>query len=225
MYIHRLVLHTAPLAAQLNFYTDVCGFRTTERAADAFTLKIDRTLLTFRRSGEEAYYHFAFNIPSDSIRKALAWLATRVDVLGDAGRQIIDFSNWNAEAVYFRDPAGNVVEFIARKNLGLRGEGTFGPASVAGVSEIGLPVDDVRAAFDRMHAAAGIARYWGDYDEFCAAGDEHGLFILVDRKRKKWYPTEIEARFFPVNMVFEQAEVRYGLMLGENGVIVERRGS
>ena len=51
-----------------------------------------------------------------------------------------DFSAWNADALYFLDPAGNVVELIARHSLPNASDAPFGPDAFLEVSEVGMPV-------------------------------------------------------------------------------------
>jgi hypothetical protein len=29
----------------------------------------------------------------------------------------------------------------------------------------------------------------GDFSSFCALGNDEGLFILIDKNKKKWFPT------------------------------------
>ena len=39
----------------------------------------------------------------------------------------------------------------------------------------------------------GIEIYDGGFGNFCAIGDEIGLFICVNKDRKAWYPTQDRA--------------------------------
>ncbi len=68
---------------------------------------------------------FAFNIPENQFREAKAWLASRVEIARPNGSDEIFYDDWNAHAVYFPDPGGNLVEFIARHNLPDRSEREF----------------------------------------------------------------------------------------------------
>ncbi len=200
--------HPEPLA---EFYEQVLGFRTTARAGGGFTLRAGRTRLAFVPGPGAPYYHFAFNIPSRQIAAAADWLKARTPLLTDQGREIIDFSNWQAEAVYFEDPAGNIVELIARRDLRLPDVHPFSAAAVHEVSEIGLPVPDVAAAVRQLTRQTGVPDFWGGGDTFRALGDHHGLFIVVDRAEKTWYPTETPARSAPLRMRFETGEQLFDL--------------
>jgi len=201
MQIKSLELYTEPIKAQKDFYAEVLDLPLLDAKDDSFALQIGKSQLRFTESPTKHYYHFAFNIPSFQTQEALEWLkAKKIPILKEGGNEIIDFVNWNAEAVYFFDPAGNIVEFIARKNLAIPSEGPFGVQSILNISEIGMPVANVQETFDFYSEKYGLEKYSGDLNRFCAAGDEHGLIIIVDEAQKKWYPTEIPAKAFPMNL-------------------------
>ena len=223
MYLHHLQLHTNQLDELHHFYRETLGFHIESAAPQAFSLRAGHSRATFHLSEASHYYHFAFNIPSFQVSDALDWLEARVIVLSDSDQQVIDFSNWNAKAVYFKDPAGNIVEFIARKNLQIRTKRPFSVASIMGISEIGLPVREVASAYTQLHRQTGIEKYWGDFKRFCATGDEHGLFIIVDEAAKTWYPTDQRARPAPLDLEFSQGGQLYRLQYdGEQLTIDEQ---
>ncbi len=218
MLINQLQLYTTKLEEQHRFYTRVLGFELLEKETDSFLLKAGHSQLRFIQSEERHYYHFAFNIPSFQCREALQWLKERVEVLKDEqGNEIVDFVNWNAEAIYFFDSSGNIVEFIARKNLELSCPEEFSSKSISGISEIGLPTMEVAATFNFLKhritkASSGgetLQKYWGDFENFCAAGDELGLFILVNQAEKLWYPTQTPALPFPFKINFSITETSF----------------
>src|SRR5438874_12694704 len=88
----------------------------------------------------ERFYHFAINIPANKIREAKAWLSNKVQLLWmeDYKSDIADFVNWHAKSVYFFDPAGNIVELIARFDLDNTSDEIFSSKQFLSVSEIGL---------------------------------------------------------------------------------------
>ena len=117
MFIRHLTLYTDKVNQLADFYSATLGLPLAGRGAETFTLSCGQSTLTFRQHAAVPPYHFAFNIPPRQEEAALAWLKERVAVLhGDDG-EITDFPAWNARAVYFTDPAGNIVEFIARRDL------------------------------------------------------------------------------------------------------------
>jgi catechol-2,3-dioxygenase len=92
--------------------------------------------------------------------------------------------------MYFYDPDKNIVEFIARKGLKVNGKLPFGPKEFVSISEIGLSLPDIKTGYNTLNQMKKLPVYDGDFDKFCAAGDEHGLFIIVNRNSKTWFPTE-----------------------------------
>jgi catechol-2,3-dioxygenase len=148
--IATIRLESAHIAEMQRFYTQVIGFPLHDSRPGGFAVRAGATTLAFDAaprsdSGPDSKpnYHFAFNIPSDQIESACDWLRARVAVLrADDGRQIVQFESWNASAIYFHDPAGNVVEFIARHDLAHRTDGDFRVDNVLGVSEIGIAIPE-----------------------------------------------------------------------------------
>jgi catechol-2,3-dioxygenase len=131
--------------------------------------------------------HFAINIPENQIEQARAWLTGRVPVLELNGESIFHFDAWNAHAVYFRDPAGSIVELIARHTLENARDEAFSAASWLSISEIGIAADDVLLAAERLQKEYALPFYHTPSESFTALGDEDGLLILVPAGRE-WYP-------------------------------------
>ena len=97
--------------------------------------------------------------------------------------EVVDYAHWNAHSVFFLDPAGNVVEYIARHDLKNGDTGAFGWPDILCVSEIALVVDDVRAAAETVTRAAAVQQYKGGDEQFMALGDEWGLLLLMKKGR------------------------------------------
>jgi catechol-2,3-dioxygenase len=133
-----------------------------------------------------APYHLAINIPQNQVHAARDWLQQRAALLSD---EIFDFAFWNAEAVYFEDPDGNVLELIGRRGLQNDRSGSFGPELLLGFSEVGLPVAETQPAIELLEQTFGLAVFSGDRDQFTALGDDHGLLIVVHPGRV-WLPTQ-----------------------------------
>lgn len=215
MKLHKLTLYTPELTPQQHFYGELLGLPADRAADDLLRVQAGATELEFQLSAEPFYYHFAFNIPPYQYEAALDWLKARLPLLTDEGTALIDFSNWNAYAMYFEDAAGNILEFIARRDLDIAPVEPFGPAGIHSVSEIGLSVKDVGRTFDQIHQAAGVPLYSGNRSNFCAAGSPEGLFIIVDHANKDWYPTDRPARLAPVEAVFEESRRTWRLRVDD----------
>ena len=193
------------LAAQHHFYTRVLGLPEVYADESAFAVQAGYTRLGFRQKPGVAPYHFAFNIPAGQEEEARQWLARRTDLLSFQGQQIIDFSAWEAYAMYFRDPMGNIVEFIARRPLGLSPKRPFGPVAIAGLSELGMAVHDIAPVLQKLGQHYGLAQFDGNVESFCAVGDHEGLFIVVNQAQKEWFPAGIPAKVAPLACTFTLA--------------------
>jgi catechol-2,3-dioxygenase len=188
MQFESLTLCTPDPATLLPFYTEVLGLPGLVDDEGSLQVRAGTTRLIFR-PGPESRYHYAFNIPENQLAAAQVWLAARTAIAHNAqGKEIFSFENWNAHALYFFDPAGNILELIARHTLPNASDTPFSAASLLSISEIGLAVPDVPATVAELGRELEITAYRGEAgDEFTAVGDEHALFIVVKRGRI-WFP-------------------------------------
>lgn len=216
MNFEKITIYSTNLVAQKAFYTETLGFKLLVEKSNSFTLEIGKTALQFVEKQGARNYHYAFNIPSNQGTEALAWLKERVNILDWNGADLVDFSNWNAEAMYFYDKDNNIVEFIARKNLNIRSKAKFDASQVLEISEMGAPTEDVQAVYNDLHQFFPVEKYSGDLARFAAMGDEHGLFIVIDNRQKKWIPREDEAYFSPFEVCLKHQEKDFELKY-ENG--------
>ncbi len=136
------------------------------------------------------------------LEQAKRWLSRRTQLLPIDDTDEVYFEEWNAHACYFHDPAGNIVEFIARYDLRNPAPGTFGSHAILGVSEIGLPVVDVGGAVRAFEVELGLGPWRPPSEIFAALGDDHGLAIIVKQGRP-WLPTGQPAAVYPVHVTFQ----------------------
>ena len=193
MKIQELTLYTSNIDGQTEFYSQVLGLEIVKKSPKNVSFHIDNSLLQFEQKKEATPYHFAINIPANKEEEALQWLKSRITILKDEQDEIIDFRAWNAKAIYFYDQDKNIVELIARKNLKNESDQNFGPEQFLEISEIGVPTRDIESEFSILRNAMGIEIYDGGFGNFCAIGDENGLFICINKEHKKWYPTNDKA--------------------------------
>jgi hypothetical protein len=158
-------------------------------------------------------YHFAFNIPRNRINEALTYISGITELVKvENGAYVADFSAWNAEAVYFFDNNGNILECIARHDLENGSDKPFSGRSLLSVSEIALVTGNVKSLADELLVKTGIGVYEKQpmLENFAALGDAEGLFILSAENRN-WYPTDIKARRFPLAVEAESGGRVYKL--------------
>ena len=136
----------------------------------------------------------------------MRWTRERVSLVKDtSGEEVFRFDRWDADALYFYDPAGNLLELIARHTLGNEREGAFDAHSLLNISEIGIVAHDVAEQVKDIQKQLDIEPYKASVNaEFTPVGDEYGLLIVV-KEGRIWFPdTSISAERLPVTTVVEQ---------------------
>jgi catechol-2,3-dioxygenase len=217
MQIHRLQLFTDRLPALREFYTQVLGFALVAESESSFVVQCGQSQLEYVQ-GESAYYHFAYNIVPDQLISAAAWLKEKgIALLPFENEEIVDFPNWKAQSVYFYDPAGNILEFIARRRLPERGHGAFSISDVLNISEIGIGTYEFKEMHAFLHHQMNVPVFGTPSPIFYALGDDHGLFILVDAHVKKWIPMMEPALPFPYAAEISEAGQKWRMKLDGAG--------
>ncbi len=155
-------------------------------------------------------YHFAFNIPSNKIEDAFTWLKKRTALLwlDDYNGYVADFVNWHAKSVYFLDPAGNIVELIARFDLPDHSDEAFYPGLIRCISEIGLvfPPDSFDHDVNKLMEDHNLSYFSKQppLPHFRAIGNDEGLFVIVPEHRI-WFSTKDKpAGIYPIRLKFEE---------------------
>ncbi len=196
----ELELKTGCLTEIKEFYTSVLGLPLLEEEKGAFTAAAGATRLRFSAESGMPFYHFAFNIPENKFGQAREWLHQQgVELLKEEGDELVHFPHWNAHSLYFNDPAGNIVEMIARHNLRNAAEGPFSASDILCVSEIGLPVDDVMQTIDNLQLTLNLNPWREPSRQFAPLGGEDGLLIVVPKGRI-WFMSDRPAEPFPLRV-------------------------
>ena len=215
MHISHLELSTYDLKAQKDFYSKVLELPF-KLSAEKLEVTVGRTTLVFTQASSDfnGAYHFAFNIPENQFHAAKVWISNRIPLLQDeTGKDEFDSESWNSNSVYFKDAAGNVLEFIARHNLKNAMSGNFDSSQILNISEIGLPSEDVIAFANELCARLDLSVFKQEPNAtFTPVGDDQGLFILPIQNRI-WIPNSgVPAKLLPVTVRCEasgqQWEVR-----------------
>jgi catechol-2,3-dioxygenase len=201
--ITKLELLTADLQAQQDFYANILELPS-KLTTSGLEVKPGNTELLFTQAplDFDGAYHFAFNIPGNQFQRAKQWISARLLLLPDEkGQDEFQFESWNSESVYFKDPAGNVLEFIARHNLEEAGEGEFNSRQILKISEIGLPSEDVLTLTDQLCRQLGLSVFKQEPNEiFTPVGDDNGL-LIVPVQGRIWIPNSgVPAKLLPVTV-------------------------
>lgn len=154
--------------------------------------------------GGRPFYHFALRVPRNRFAEARDWLDGRSPLLpGRDGKTTFEFDFWNAQACYALDPADNIVEVIAHRELAdeSQADGPFRDDELRGVCEIGLVGPDPRtmaAALEPLDIQLWSGTLEGP-GRLAFLGGRDGVLILSEPGRG-WMPTGRPAEIRPVEV-------------------------
>jgi catechol-2,3-dioxygenase len=217
MQFDAVELFVPDMDAARAFYTGVLQLAELPPAEEGIALAAGRTRLTFRaaQAGEQPRYHFAFSVPFARFDAARRMVAAHTPLIAADGDEVIVHASWDAVAFYFRDPAGNIVECIARRVEPTHTPQTPHPLGIGSVCEVGLVVNDVPALTTRLRNALTVTPFRGSEGAtFTALGDEEGLLIVVQRERE-WYPnTGLAAAPAPLRLALSLTDETQHMLSG-----------
>ncbi|EIT87370.1 hypothetical protein A374_00310 [Fictibacillus macauensis ZFHKF-1] len=208
MEIKLLSLKTNKLEALKAFYTQQLGFSLYDESPKHFKIMVGKGILEFTNENVvgEPYYHFAFNIPSNQFQEAKKWLKGKTTLLLEDGEDEADFSFWPAHACYFEDPAGNIVELIARYKENPKNESSFSVNSILNISEIGLIVKDAPMVGEKFKE---FAIFDSDNDPVTHSSlnfmqdHNNGVFIILTSVDRRWLFSEKKSKIFPLKITLD----------------------
>ncbi|MDP4283601.1 MAG: glyoxalase [Bacteroidota bacterium] len=208
MLIKELRLQSTNILSLFSFYRDVLEMPAF-RSGKGITITAGETKLFFEEAtaGGNPFYHFAFNIPSNRFEEAYKWAKQKVDLLwlDDYDGDIADFVNWHAKSFYFKDPAGNILEMIARFDLNDTAEEDFSSMQIRNVSEIGIVFSVETFDNDVNGLMKEFSLNYFDkqppLQHFRAIGNDEGLFIVVPENRL-WFATKNQAKICHTEIAF-----------------------
>jgi hypothetical protein len=203
MNLTRLELLTANLSTQKEFYENILELPVTLTSSN---LKVNagQTELIFTQAPADfdGAYHFALNIPENQFQAAKKWISERIPLLREeSGKDEFNSENWNSDSVYFKDTAGNILEFIARHNLKNGVGRDFDSRQILNVSEIGLPSENVIGFANELCTSLNLSVFKQEPNEtFTPVGDDKGLLILPIKNRI-WIPNSgVPAKLLPIQV-------------------------
>lgn len=213
----RIILQTSNPSRLASFYSGL-GLTIAKDGDSHISMAIGSTQLVFLQASTAGpFYHFAITIPANKIGEARDWLIKKNITpawIADYKSDIADFVNWHAKSVYFTDPAGNIVELIARFDLGNEDSSAFSAAQFLCISEIGIvaPENDLEMMAQKLLDDYGLSWFAKQppLPHFKVIGDDNGLLILVPEGRN-WYPTSIPSQLFSAAVYFTEKSKTYFL--------------
>lgn len=194
MKIEKVQLQISNFDETVQFYQDTLQFKLVSATENSAIFQIGDSELELIKDQEDNlhYYHFAFNIHWNLFKEAKNWLSERVELLREDGEDEIDFTGrTQANACYFEDPAGNIVEYIARRVTSpTSNEQEFTPNNVLSISEISLTTNKIEQMAEKLKemnipvrdneelSVDQYLNFMGEYDD--------GAFILLGPVGRRW---------------------------------------
>ncbi|TCN54634.1 glyoxalase [Flavobacterium circumlabens] len=200
MKLEHIQIITDNIGSTTAFYSHTLGLSILEHNKESVSFQAGNSVLQFTENSKfDSIYHFAFNIPENKLEEAIAWCTDKVALIRIEEQNVIaNFENWNANAVYFYDNNGNLLEFIARHDLHNSQTEKFSSKSILNISEIGIVTENPLELGNKLRQEHGLEFFnKNDNSElFAAVGDDEGLLIMV-KSNRNWYPTQTPSESNP----------------------------
>lgn len=194
-----VTFYTNKLKALKRFYGDIMEFNVVESTNEQFIFEIGESTVTFKHTEHPAFYHFAINIPGNQFSMLKFWMQDRVTLNRGESLDEIYFSSFDADSMYFEDPAGNIVELIGRRKQDLFGD--VSQASFLNISEVGIVTSFVASVGDQLQDFGIPLRGGTDVNpetlNFLGKGD---AFIVLVPPSRKWYFSESMSEIHPLKI-------------------------
>jgi len=193
MKLAYIQIQSSNIEQTATFYKDILDLPIIEKTKNSVNIQAGDSVLEFVENPEfKSIYHFAFNIPENKLDEAIDWCKSKVDLIFIEDQKVItNFENWNANAIYFYDNNGNLLEFIARHDLDNAQTEAFSSKAILNISEIGIVSENPLALGEQLIEQHGLEFFSKNANSelFAAVGDDEGLLIMVKPDRN-WYPTQ-----------------------------------
>jgi hypothetical protein len=222
MYIEEVILQTHHLTDQKAFYCHTLGLPQLSETTNSFAVRAGTTRLHFREVATVVPYHLAFAVARTTFQEIKAWARERISLLAITGshqiyaptsplkawnkvsKEEVFFPDIRARSFYCYDADNSILKWIAYDDdLSYETARADGVSSVLRVSEVGLPVADVRALTAQLKEQLGIKPYPVSRPaspDFGYLGDVSGQLVVV-RIGHPWMPTQtVRAEVAPVQL-------------------------
>lgn len=215
MKITQIELFIANFKETIAFYENQLQWELMDITDKKAIFRIGESLLVLHQDEESKhYYHFALNIPPNLFQSAKHWVQQRVALSTEDGEDEANFTESKADAFYFEDPAGNIIEYIARHvTIPHAKEQEFTPQHLVGISEIGVSAGEMRPVLDKL-VEMGIAPrnnqeiHDSTYLNFMGERED-GNYIIVGPVGRRWIFSDKLGKVTPVIIHTDRGVFRY----------------
>ncbi|MEJ9228003.1 VOC family protein [Peribacillus butanolivorans] len=203
MLIKKVSLIASDIAEMKKFYVELLNAKLLDESHHGFTIKAGASELAFTetKNGSKPFYHFAFNIPSNQFQEAKQWIKARTSLNTEDGDDEVYFSHLNAHSLYFTDPTGNIVEFIARHSIAPESEVPFSMDSLLNIGEINLTTTKIDAIGQQLIDFGISPRDNGTLNpNGISFMGSNGVFILLSKPGRRWFFSDRAAEIHPLTI-------------------------
>ncbi len=210
-----VTMYTNRLRQLRGFYQNILEIAIEESEENYFQMKIGESILKFVETEEDTLYHFAINIPGNQYVLAKHWVKEKISLNREAGLEDIYYARFDADAFYFEDPAGNVIEFIGRRHADLWSD--FTTQSFLNISEVSITTPYVQQVGDALQDIGILisGNYQIEQDSLNFLGNKDAYILLVPPQRR-WYFSKQMSKTSRVDMELESG---YHLSVSKEGRI------
>lgn len=202
----RLTAPAGALGALGEFYGRTLGLPVTDEPG-GLGVTVGGSVLAFHEASGTAqpFYHVALLVAGARFAAGERWLRARVDLLprAETGGSTFPFPFWDAQACYWLDPAGSILELIGHADVpsAVAASAPFTPGELLGVSEVGLVVDSPAAAARTLEERLALPLWSGDVvtGNLGFVGSKAHTLIVCPPGRG-WLPTGRPAEPHPVEV-------------------------
>src|SRR5690625_3673225 len=208
-----VLFHTNQLKLLKRFYRNVMGLEIIKSSTEEFSVKVGESIIIFRHSDQPAFYHFAINVPGNQFSMVKHWMEDRLTLNLEKAVDQVYFSKFDADSIYFEDPAGNLIELIGRRNRDVFGNVTID--SFLNVSEVGVVTPHIIDVGDQLQDY-GIPLWQGteiNPDSLNFLGKKDTFIVLVPPERR-WYFSKRESETHPLKITLNNGA---DILLDEDG--------
>jgi hypothetical protein len=193
-----LVINRLFLAADAECVDDLASFYersvglAVAREGDDVIVRLSGGEVHFHPAAGAPWYHFAFLVPGNRFDAALRWAERHLPLEHGRDGPVVAFPNWDAKALYFKDPAGNPVELIAHAGYEeTPTTGDFSPSELRGISEIMAITDDLEKTGVQLRSIVGLAQWDGSLEAGIAFLGRRARTVIVGRTGRHLLTGEI----------------------------------
>lgn len=212
-----VLFYTDKLKSLKRFYGNVMELDITESNDEKFTVKVGETDITFHQSEQSSFYHFAINIPGNQFVIMKHWIQDRLTLNQAWGINEFYYPSFDADSMYFEDPAGNLIELIGRRKRDLFGDLT--KEAFFNVSEVGITTPLVADVGEQLQDLGVPLRHGTEVDpealNLLGKGD---TFIVLVPPAWKWTFSKRKTETHPLEITFNDGR---HIILDKDGVMRE----